>query len=124
MTHKLKMTDTRYYHRSLNIPKLVDVTFTHVPRNMTMARMIRLHKIAETTQISGCREMTPKDVDAVSNLFTKYMQRFDMVPIMTAGEIAHQFLSGSGSGPPDAAGARAGQVVWTYVVEVSIDPCL
>ena len=30
----------RYYHRKLSVPKLVDITFTYVPRDVTIARMI------------------------------------------------------------------------------------
>lgn len=89
---------------------------------MTLARMIKMHKLPETLQVPGCREMTVKDVDAVANLYSKYMQRFHMAPVMTPAEVGHQFLSGAGSGAPDARGVRDKQVVWTYVVEVRIRP--
>jgi glycylpeptide N-tetradecanoyltransferase len=38
----------RYYHRTLNILKLVDVKFTYVPWDMTIARMIRQAKVPST----------------------------------------------------------------------------
>ncbi|KII88343.1 hypothetical protein PLICRDRAFT_175942 [Plicaturopsis crispa FD-325 SS-3] len=113
----------RYYHRSLNIPKLVDVRFTYVPRNMTQARMIRLNKLPEKpvleTSGQGLREMEERDVVQVAELFTRYMKRFDMAPIMTIEEVRHNFLSGRGvdTEPRDQEGRRAKQVVWTYVVE-------
>ena len=114
----------RYYHRCLNIPKLVDVRFTAVPSTMTLARMIRLHKVPDRPRLLdyGLREMEERDVPQVADLFARYMQRFDMVPIFTEEEIRHQFLSGLGEGPrgPDSwKTKREGQVVWTYVVEVS-----
>lgn len=84
--------------------------------------MIRQYKISSTPTLarSGLREMEDKDVKAVFDLFTRYMQRFDMVPVMTEDEIRHQLLSGIGKGEKDAAGRREGQVVWSYVVEVSL----
>ncbi|KAG2111693.1 N-myristoyl transferase [Suillus discolor] len=108
----------RYFHRSLNIPKLVDIKFTYVPRSMTLARMIRVYKMVAKPQLSGLREMEERDVSDVADLFTRYMQRFSMGPIMTLDEVRHQFLSGRGRmDEPSEHYRRPGQVVWTYVVE-------
>ncbi|KAH7929741.1 N-myristoyl transferase [Leucogyrophana mollusca] len=108
----------RYFHRSLNIPKLIDVKFTFVPRSMTLARMIRVFKTAAVPHLGGLREMEEKDVSQVAELFTRYMQRFDMAPVMTLDEVRHQFLSGRGDlESPSEKYRRPGQVVWTYVVE-------
>ncbi|KIY43592.1 N-myristoyl transferase [Fistulina hepatica ATCC 64428] len=106
----------RYFHRSLNIPKLVQVGFTYVPRNMTVARMVRVNKVPETTATPGLREMEDCDVPQVIQLFSKYMRRFDMLPIMTTEEARHNFLSGRGTGE-SVDGRRERQVTWTYVVE-------
>jgi len=108
----------RYFHRSLNIPKLVDVKFTFVPRNSTLTRMIRTNKVpAEPIlQNQGLREMEEKDVDGVAELVGKYMKRFKMVPEFSIEEIRHNFLSGRGVGEM-IDGRREGQVVWAYVVE-------
>jgi hypothetical protein len=122
---KWLMIVVRYFHRSLNIPKLVDVQFNYVPRNMTLARMIRQHKVADTTTFgeAGLREMAEADIPQVLELYTRYMKRFDMAPVMTKEEITHQFLSGRGQGE-SLDGRREGQVVWSYVVEVLNGPCL
>lgn len=37
----------RYWHRSLNPRKLVDIQFSQIPRNMTMQRMMRLYRLPE-----------------------------------------------------------------------------
>lgn len=108
----------RYYHRSLNIPKLVDVKFTYVPRNMTLARMIRVYKTDSAPRLPGLREMEAKDVPQVADLFARYMQRFSMAPIMTVDEIRHLFLSGRGDvEQPCEKYRRPKQVLWAYVVE-------
>ncbi|KAI0082809.1 N-myristoyl transferase [Panus rudis PR-1116 ss-1] len=114
----------RYYHRCLNISKLVNVRFVGVPQNMTLARMIRLHKVPERPRLidsqHGLREMEEKDVPEVAALYEKYMKRFGMAIEMTEEEVRHQFLSGRGVGPSTKESwktPRDGQVVWAYVVE-------
>ena len=117
----------RYYHRTLNVPKLVDAKFTYVPRNMTIARMIRQFKAPSTLALSrsGLREMEERDVSAVTELYTRYMDRFDMVPLLEEEDVRHQFLSGRGRGEKETStGRRPGQVVWTYVVEASFSPTI
>jgi len=117
----------RYYHRTLNVPKLVDIKFTYVPRDMTIARMARQSKVPSTASLSrsGLREMEERDVAAVGDLFRRYMERFDMVQLFDEEDIRHQFLSGHGTGEVDSStGRRTDQVVWTYVVEVRSSLCL
>jgi len=111
----------RYFHRSLNIPKLVDVRFTFVPRNMTLARMIRQNKLPAIPALQqngqGLREMTEADIPGVTDLFTKYMSKYGMFPKMTGDEVKHHFLSGLGTGEKNDMGRRDKQVLWAYVVE-------
>ncbi|EAU88866.1 N-myristoyl transferase [Coprinopsis cinerea okayama7 len=109
----------RYYHRSLNIPKLVDTKFTYVPRNSTLAGMIRQNQLPEKPSLLGLREMEEKDIGAVHDLFQRYMKRFDMIPLFDLEETRHQLLSGMGTGNlgDGGQGRRTGQVTWSYVVE-------
>jgi len=67
---------------------------------------------------SGLREMEERDVEQVTDLYKRYMDRFDMSPLMTTEEVRHNFLSGGGTGEKGASGRREGQVLWVYVVEV------
>lgn len=67
---------------------------------------------------SGLREMEERDVEQVTDLYRRYMDRFDMSPLMTAEEVRHNFLSGKGIGETHEPGRRDGQVLWVYVVEV------
>ncbi|KAF8163391.1 N-myristoyl transferase [Crassisporium funariophilum] len=109
----------RYYHRSLNIPKLLDTKFCYVPRNMTMARMVRVNKLPSATSLPGLREMEEKDMVAVTDLFKKYMERFDMAPLYSVEDLQHHLLSGMGRGEMGSGGVgrREGQVTWSYVVQ-------
>lgn len=67
---------------------------------------------------SGLREMEERDVAQVTDLYKRYMDRFDMAPLMTAEEVRHNFLSGKGTGETNTYGRREGQVLWVYVIEV------
>lgn len=51
----------RYWHRSLNPKKLVDIQFSQMPRNMTMQRMIRLYRLPEVVHapLGGWGGVTP-----------------------------------------------------------------
>jgi glycylpeptide N-tetradecanoyltransferase len=109
----------RYFHRSLNVAKLVEARFTSVPRNSTMARMIRIFNLPSRTSIVGLREMENKDIPAVQALWQKFMAPFDMVPDVTEEDVRHYLLSGRGEGERKN-WRRQGQVVWSFVVEVSV----
>ncbi|KAL5039487.1 glycylpeptide N-tetradecanoyltransferase [Batrachochytrium dendrobatidis] len=93
----------RYYHRSLNPKKLVDTGFSYIPRNMTMARMIRLYKMPDEPKTPGVRPMTLEDVPQVKKLMSEYLSRFELFHDMTEEEIAHWIL------PVD-------KVMYSYVV--------
>ncbi|KAJ7700378.1 Myristoyl-CoA:protein N-myristoyltransferase, N-terminal domain-containing protein [Mycena rosella] len=100
----------QYFHRTLNVSKLLDIGFTYVPRNMTTAKMIRIHKVPDTPTLD-VRPMEEKDVVPLADLFTRYMRRFDMVPVMSLEDVRYQFLSGQGTGKigEEREGRRLGQ---------------
>jgi glycylpeptide N-tetradecanoyltransferase len=112
----------RYFHRSINVPKLLEVGFCFIPRNMTRARMIRLNAVPDTPSIAGLREMEDKDILPTASLFTRYMRRFGLAPIFDIEDMKHYFLSGKGEGNigDGGPGRRQGQVTWSFVVEVSM----
>ena len=92
---------------------------------MTLARMSikqKLDSIPHLAGSGGLREMEQRDIPAVAALYTRYMERFTMMTIMSIDELRHQFLGGlgEGEGPKDWKGRRDKQVVWAYVVEASV----
>ncbi|KNC85039.1 glycylpeptide N-tetradecanoyltransferase 1 [Sphaeroforma arctica JP610] len=94
----------RYWHRSLNPKKLVDVRFSHLPASMTMQRMIKHYKLPTATVTPGLRPMEARDVPAVTEMLNTYLNKFVLHPIFTEDEIAHWLI------PKD-------EVVDAYVVE-------
>ncbi|XP_075868880.1 glycylpeptide N-tetradecanoyltransferase 2 isoform X1 [Nelusetta ayraudi] len=96
----------RYWHRSLNPRKLVEVKFSHLSRNMTLQRTMKLYRLPDSTKTPGLRPMERRDIPQVTELLQKYLKRFQLAPTMGEQEVAHWFL------PQD-------NIIDTYVVEVS-----
>ncbi|KAG7233048.1 hypothetical protein INR49_007527 [Caranx melampygus] len=104
----------RYWHRSLNPRKLVEVKFSHLSRNMTLQRTMKLYRLPDLFlslstphtehQDSSLRLMERRDIRQVTELLQKYLKRFQLAPSMGEEEVAHWFL------PQD-------NIIDTYVVE-------
>merc|ERR1712151_236751 len=62
------VSECRYYHRSLNPKKLIEVGFSHLGPRMTMARRIKLYKVPDAPQLPGMRGMREDDVPRVFEL--------------------------------------------------------
>eukprot|EP00794_Sanderia_malayensis_P003442 gene3442-3937_t len=82
----------RYWHRSLNPKKLIDVKFSHLPKNMTMQRTIRLYRLPEDTKTPGIRVLQREDVPKAQKLLLEHLRKFDLCPQFSEEEFAHWFL--------------------------------
>ncbi|NXE98747.1 NMT1 tetradecanoyltransferase, partial [Menura novaehollandiae] len=82
----------RYWHRSLNPRKLIEVKFSHLSRNMTMQRTTKLYRLPETPKTPGLRPMEHRDISAVHKLLTEYLKQFHLTPVMSREEVEHWFL--------------------------------
>ncbi|PIO64967.1 Myristoyl-CoA:protein N-myristoyltransferase domain protein [Teladorsagia circumcincta] len=94
----------RYWHRSLNPKKLIDVKFSHLSAKMTMARTIKLYKLPDAPVTTALRPLEKKDVSSAWKLLSEYLKQFSLAPVFTKKEFEHVFT------PID-------DVVYTYVVE-------
>ena len=61
----------RYWHRSLNPKKLIEVKFSHLSRNMTMQRHLKLYRLPDTTKTEGLRKLKITDVPEACALLNK-----------------------------------------------------
>jgi glycylpeptide N-tetradecanoyltransferase len=82
----------RYYHRTLNARKLVEIGFTRLAPRMTMARMQKLYKLPADPMTKGLRAMTPDDVPAAHKLVAKYLEKFQLAVVLSEEEFAHLLL--------------------------------
>ncbi|XP_051523433.1 glycylpeptide N-tetradecanoyltransferase 1b isoform X2 [Myxocyprinus asiaticus] len=98
----------RYWHRSLNPRKLIELNFSSLTRNMTLQRALKLNKLPQTTKTVGLRPMTVEDVPMVHCLLREHLQTFHLSPVLTQEDVQHWLL------PQDG-------VIDTYVVEMGFD---
>ncbi|CAH3157078.1 unnamed protein product, partial [Porites evermanni] len=61
----------RYWHRSLNPKKLVEVKFSHLSRNMTMQRTVKLYRLPEKTKTERIYPLTTEDMTAAFEKITE-----------------------------------------------------
>ena len=78
------MASCRYYHRTLDAKKLMEIGFTRLHPRMTMARMQRLYRLQGRTWLGGLRPMTEGDVPGAYKLVVGYLERFK-VSVCRAG---------------------------------------
>ena len=86
----------RYWHRSLNPKKLIEVKFSHLSRNMTMQRTLKLYKLPENTKVPGFRKLVEADIPQAHKILTDYLEKFDLAPIFSIKEFRHWFLPQNG----------------------------
>jgi len=82
----------RYWHRSINPKKLIEVKFSHLSRNMTMQRHLKLYRLPDDTKTPGMRKFRIEDTPAVTVLLNEFLSRFDLTPIFTEQDVLHWFL--------------------------------
>ena len=86
------VASARYYHRSLNPKKLVNVGFSRISPRMTMARMQKLYKVAKQPK-HALVEMTEEHVGGVHELLSNYLKsKFLLHVNFTKEEVAHWLL--------------------------------
>lgn len=82
-----------YYHRALNLKKLVEVNFTALRPRATMSIAQRLYRLPDKLEISNMRVMEKKDVPEVFNLLSKELaDNTALYPIFTKEDIEHILL--------------------------------
>lgn len=80
---------TRYWHRSLNPKKLIDIKFSHLTRNMTMQRTLKLYKLPDNTKVPGFRKLVYTDIPQAHKILTEVNIETKLVPTLTAYNYNH-----------------------------------
>ena len=85
-------TGATYWHRSLNVQKLVDVRFSAPPVGVSMSKHIKNHKLPNKTFMSGWREMTEDDVPQVHVKLNEYLATHKVHIEFSEEEVRHFLL--------------------------------
>jgi len=94
----------RYYHRSLNPKKLIEIGFSHLQARMTLSRTQKLYKLPSSPLTPGLRPLEHKDVPVACRLLNTYLAKFALHQSFSEAEFEHALTT------------RAG-VVYSWVVE-------
>jgi len=97
-------SETLYYHRLLNVKKLVDIKFSGIPMKSNLKRQEKINKVPDEPVIPGIRKMVKKDAKKIQPLMESFLKKYKLYNSMNDKEIKHFLM------PKD-------DVVETYVVE-------
>jgi len=86
----------QYWHRSLNPKKLIECRFSHLKRNMTLARTIRLYQLPPVPATPGIRKLEERDCVAAQKLLMEYLPKFKLFMRFNVDEFKHWFLPREG----------------------------
>ncbi len=100
----------RYYHRPLNIIKLIEVGFSYLPPLMTLDSVVNKYRLPPVIYINKVTKLSLKcleiqDIPQVCDLLEQYLQQFEFKPKFNEKELAHLLL------PIE-------NVIYSYVVKV------
>jgi len=90
------VSSCRYYHRSLDPKKLVEVQFSRLPPRMTMARFQKLYRLPKEVTTANLRPMTPEDVKSAHSLLTNHLKKFSLTVEFSVDDFAHWLLPREG----------------------------
>ncbi|KAL5261544.1 hypothetical protein ACHWQZ_G007302 [Mnemiopsis leidyi] len=94
----------RYWHRSLNPKKLINVQFASLSKNMTMQRTIKLYKLPEQPRSPGFKILEKCHMERACNNLNEYLAKYKLHQRFTLEEFEHWFLPRK-------------DIVYSYVVE-------
>ena len=94
----------RYWHRSLNPKKLIEIEFSYLTKNMTLQRSLKLYKLPNKTLTNGLRKFKLSDAKYVCEGLNKFLSQFKLYPLFDENEIIHWLT------PKDG-------VIYTWVVQ-------
>lgn len=85
------LASCRYWHRSLDPKKLIEIGFSRLTARMTMARTIRLFRLPATTTHPFV-PLQPAHLESARQLVSSYLAQFLLYPQFEPDEFAHTFL--------------------------------
>ena len=86
------LAESTYYHRMLNIKKLIHTNFTTLQPRWTVSMLEKYYRLTNKNIIKNMRLMKKKDVPQINILLNKYLEKYDMAPVFNDVEIEHKFM--------------------------------
>ena len=93
----------RYWHRSLNPKKLIEVGFSRLAARMTMTRTVKLYSLPEVPQTRGLRAMVANDVPQACAALNAHLMKYAIAPQLTEVRATRRAIPGANSSRPCSA---------------------
>lgn len=81
-----------YWHRPLNIKKLIHLEFSHVKQGWTMGMMDRYYRLPSSSTSHQFQKLTTDDVKEASQFFSKHISKYDLRPLFSQQKFEETFL--------------------------------
>lgn len=99
------ITSVSYYHRPIDIKKLIKLGFCYQHKKLTMAGTLKHYALPAFKACKGLRELELKDIGAACKLLNEHLSELKIATLFTEPEFQHFFIGRN-------------NVVFSYVVEV------
>jgi glycylpeptide N-tetradecanoyltransferase len=86
-----KLTTGTYYHRPINVKKLIEIEHMDKPENISLKALIKQYKPKELT--INMRPLEERDINTCLNKFNDYNKKYNIYPILSYEQFKYKFLS-------------------------------
>ncbi|XP_072312164.1 glycylpeptide N-tetradecanoyltransferase 2-like [Eucyclogobius newberryi] len=90
------LSTCKYWHRPLNLRKLMELNYPGVRQKITVQRALKLNKLPESTKTPGLRPMTTANIASIHSLLQSATSRFDLSTNLSLEEVEHWLLPRDG----------------------------
>ncbi|KAJ4940593.1 hypothetical protein JOQ06_026890 [Pogonophryne albipinna] len=86
------LSSCRYWHRPLNLRKLMELSYPGLKQNMSLQRAVKFNRLPDVTKTPGLRRMTEEDAAGVHSLLQANLGKFHLCPMLSLREVEHWLL--------------------------------
>jgi glycylpeptide N-tetradecanoyltransferase len=85
------LCSSHYYHKILNIKKMMEINFITKPAVISFKSYEKLFKVSEKIN-TNIRKIKEEDIDKCMDLYFRHYKKYKMYQIMTIDEFKHKFI--------------------------------
>lgn len=89
------IAQTRYYHRSLNPRKLININFSYLPRGQKISMREKMYSLPTSPKLEKDQILRPtelRDIKQINKLLNNYLKKFKLYTEYSKKECQHWFI--------------------------------
>jgi glycylpeptide N-tetradecanoyltransferase len=99
------LTKSNYYHKIINIKKMLDINFISKPSSISIKSYEKLFRLNDTLN-TDVRKLTLNDIDKCMNLYNSHYKKYKIYQMLTRDDFIYKFMS-------------VDNIIDTYVLELN-----